>query len=81
MTYRHRKKRLPFCAVQQMVYPEEQNLYAKGNRLYLVVGHKKCPIEIEQLDRLPCEVDYYHLLNAAKIGTIFETTKFFCDFF
>ena len=36
---------------------------------------------IEQLNRLPCEVDNYHLLNVAKIHYLFETTKRFRGLF
>ena len=58
-----------------------KNFTQIDDRLYIKYGYKKSPTYIEQINRLPCEVGYYHFLNAAKICTIFETTKLFQRFF
>lgn len=58
-----------------------KNFTQIDDRLYIKYGYKKSPTYIEQINRLLCEVGYYHFLNAAKICTIFETTKLFQRFF
>jgi hypothetical protein len=75
------KKRSPFALFKKWSTPKSKNFTQIDDRLYIKYGYKKSPTYIEQINRLPCEVGYYHFLNAAKICTIFETTKLFSKIF
>lgn len=57
--------------------PKSKLLYAKGNRLYIVYGHKKCPISIEQLNRLPRESRLLPFVRHCKYTTFFPNIMLF----
>ena len=70
-----------FALFNKWSTPKSKFCTQKAIAYILSLSIKNAQSLIEQLNRLLREVGYYHLLNAANISTIFETRKFFHNFF
>ena len=57
--------------LQMVVLPRREDFlsYAKDSRLFFIMSIKKCPISIEQLNRLPREIDATIICNRYKNTT------------
>ena len=77
MSLKAKKKRLPYTLLTvRFLYPEEQSMTTyRQSPISLMLGHKKCPILIEQLTDARRDIKVYRTVSTAKMGKNFYNAK------